>query len=132
MTYTIGELAKQASVNIQTIRFYERKGILHPLTRTDAGYRLYDENHLGDLKFVIHAKELGFSLKEIKELLILRSPSSKRCASARQKASEKLSEVRLKIRQLKQIEKALKTLIQECESNIDSEGCPIIKNIEGG
>lgn len=131
MTYTIGELAKQASVNIQTIRFYERKGILRPLARTDAGYRLYNENHLSDLRFVIHAKELGFSLKEIKELLILRSPSSERCASARQKASEKLSEVRSKIRQLKQIESVLKGLIKECEAQPNPDECPIITNMEG-
>lgn len=78
-TYTAGALAKIAGVNIQTLRFYDREDILKPAFRTDVGYRVYDAESMKRLKFIIQAKELGFSLKEIKDLLSLRVRSAKTC-----------------------------------------------------
>ncbi|MBI5097012.1 MAG: MerR family transcriptional regulator, partial [Nitrospirae bacterium] len=88
--FTIGKLARLAGVNIQTIRYYERAGLLHPISKTGAGYRLYGEGELKRLRFVRHAKELGFTLKEIKELMDLRVESPSACAEVLKKTQEKL------------------------------------------
>jgi len=130
MSYTIGKLAKEAGVNIQTIRFYERQGILDPVLRKDSGYRIYDTEGLRQLTFIIHAKELGFSLKEIKELLALRIDSAKHCGTVKGKITEKLSDVKYKISQLRKLEKTLKQLVQDCNNRVVSDGCPVISSIE--
>ena len=103
--FTAGQLAKTVGVNIQTVRFYDRKDILKPVARTEAGYRLYDQACLKRLTFILQAKELGFSLKEIKELLELRVRSSQACDRVRKKSTEKLIAIKEKIAQLKKLEK---------------------------
>jgi len=95
--YTVGQLAKAANVNIQTVRFYDRQGILKPASRTEAGYRIYDKEGVKRLNFIIQAKELGFSLKEIKEFLALRVRSVKSCDRVRKKTTEKLQDIQNKI-----------------------------------
>lgn len=130
MSYTIGKLAKESGVNIQTIRFYERQGILEPVLRKESGYRIYDMEGLRQLTFILHAKELGFSLKEIKELLELRIDSVKHCGTVKEKITEKLSGVKYKISQLRKLEKTLKQLVQDCDNRVVSEGCPVISSIE--
>ncbi|MBI3581410.1 MAG: heavy metal-responsive transcriptional regulator [Nitrospinae bacterium] len=129
-TFTIGRLAKAASVNIQTVRFYEREGILRPFSRKASGYRVYDEESLKRLVFVRRAKTLGFSLKEINNLLGLRARSVEQCDKVRAKADDKLQEVREKIKHLKFLEKTLKRLVSECESRSVPNCCPIIEKIE--
>lgn len=128
--YTIGQLAKRASVNIQTIRFYEKKGILKPVERRESGYRLYDDECFKQLGFILRSKELGFSLQEISELLDLRFPSSQNCDAVKNKVHQKLADVRSKITQLKQLESTLKSLAQDCESRSIPDKCPIIENIK--
>jgi len=127
--YTIGQLAKQASVNIQTIRFYERKGILMPIERLESGYRIYDDECFRQLKFILQAKEFGFSLQEIGELLDLSVPSSQNCDAVKEKIHVKLADVRNKIAQLKQLESTLKSLAQDCENRPEPDECPIIQSI---
>lgn len=129
-SFTIGELAKKASVNIQTIRFYERQGILKPVERLDSGYRKYDSESLKRLHFILQAKELGFSLREIQDLLGLRVKSVQACDRVRAKADQKLAEVRRKIVQLKNLEKTLKGLISDCELRQVSDCCPILERME--
>jgi MerR family mercuric resistance operon transcriptional regulator/MerR family gold-responsive transcriptional activator of gol and ges genes len=129
-TLTIGQLAKAASVNVQTVRFYERQGILKPLARKESGYRIYNEDSLKRLVFVRQAKALGFSLREINNLLGLRARSAEHCNKVRAKAADKLKEVRQKIKYLKLLEQTLKTLISKCESRIVSNSCPIIEKME--
>lgn len=129
-TYSIGQLAKEASVNTQTIRYYEREGILKPINRSDSGYREYDKDCLKKLRFIIQAKELGFSLKEINELLNLRISSVQKCNQVRRKAEKKYDEVKSKIKSLKFLEKTLKSLIDDCKSHTVSDCCPIIEKLE--
>lgn len=129
-TTTIGEFARAAKVNIQTVRFYERQGILKPAHRTGSGYRLYDQENLKRLNFILQAKELGFSLKEINDLLGLRVRSVQTCDRVRKKAQEKLAVIQDKMSKLKKIEKTLKELIEKCETRMVSDECPILEKME--
>lgn len=129
-TLTIGELAKRAGVNIQTVRFYERQGVLQPISRKESGYRLYNEDSLKRLTFIRHAKELGFSLKEINSLLSLRIRSVQSCDKVRSKAQGKLKEIQKKIVHLRQLEKTLQGLVSDCEKRIVSDCCPILEKME--
>lgn len=126
---TIGWLAKAAKVNIQTIRFYERRGILRPISRTVSGYRLYDKESLKRLNFILQAKELGFSLKEINNLLGLRVRSVQTCEGVRRKAEEKLADIQGKMVNLKKMEKTLKELIGNCKNRVVTDRCPILEKI---
>ncbi|MGE3760303.1 MAG: MerR family DNA-binding protein, partial [Pseudobdellovibrionaceae bacterium] len=112
------------------IRFYERRGILKPVRREDSGYRKYDADSLKRLHFIRQAKELGFSLKEIQDLLGLRIRSVETCNRVRIKATEKLEEVQKKISQLKGLEKTMKALISDCENRQVSDCCPILEKME--
>jgi len=127
---TIGIIAKKAAVNIQTIRYYERRGILKPASRRESGFRLYNKDAIQTILFIKHAQELGFKLDDIKELLGFRISTESRCKRVRKKANEKLEDVKGKIKMLKQIEFTLKKLVKDCENNVTSDSCPIIENIE--
>jgi len=129
-SYTVGQLAKTANVNIQTVRFYDRQGILKPASRTEAGYRIYDKEGVKRLNFIIQAKELGFSLKEIKEFLALRVQSVQACDRVRKKTTEKLQGIQNKIAHLKKLEKTLKDLIGDCENRVITDQCPILEKME--
>lgn len=128
--FTIGQLAKAAKINIQTIRFYERQGILKPLDRLDSGYRVYNEESLKRLTFILHAKELGFSLNEIQDLLKLRIRTVEGCDKVRVKAQKKLADIQIKILHLKKLESTLKGLVSDCENRKVSNCCPIIEKME--
>ena len=130
MTYLAGELAKQANVNVETLRYYERHGLLKPDYRKSSGYRVFTEESLKRLKFIRQAKDLGFSLKEIKELLGLKTRSVKSCDRVRLKAISKLKEVQEKIKNLIQLENTLNNLIDDCENRVISHCCPIIEKME--
>lgn len=127
---TIGKLARLAGVNIQTIRYYERWGILHPIARTESGYRLYEENELKRLMFIRHAKEMGFTLKEIGELMELEIFPLSACKKVMRKAEDKLKGVEEKIESLKSLKKALKELIKACKNRMPMEGCPILESLK--
>lgn len=129
-TLTIGQLAKAARVNPQTLRFYERKGILKPVSRLDSKYRVYDQESLKRLRFIKQAQEMGFSLDEIQSLLNLRVRSVQRCDQVRAKAELKLKDVRARIAQLRRLEQTLAELISDCEGRIVSDCCPIIDKME--
>ena len=126
----IGIVAKEAQVNIQTIRYYERRGLLKPQVKKDSGYRLYSQEAIQTLKFIKHAQELGFRLDEIKELIGLRAPSINQCEKVRAKASQKLEDVREKISMLQGMEATLQKLIKHCSQNKTTATCPIIDSIE--
>jgi len=129
-SYTVGQLAKTANVNIQTVRFYDRQGILKPASRTEAGYRIYDKEGVKRLNFIIQAKELGFSLKEIKGFLALRVQSVQACDRVRKKTTEKLKDIQNKIAHLKKLEKTFKGLIGDCENRVVTNQCPILEKME--
>jgi len=129
-SYMAGQLAKAANVNIQTVRFYDRQGILKPASRTEAGYRIYDKEGVKRLNFIIQAKELGFSLKEIKEFLALRVQSVQACDRVRKKTTEKLKDIQNKIAHLKKLEKTFRGLIGDCENRVVTNQCPILEKME--
>ena len=126
----IGEVAKKSNVNIQTLRYYEKRKILNPKHIKDSGYRLYGEDAIKTVLFIKNAQELGFKLEDIKELLNLRTSTSNRCQKVRVKATEKLVDVEEKIKMLRWIERTLKKLVRNCEANKTSNDCPIIDNME--
>ena len=126
----IGDVARAAGVNVQTIRYYERRKILAPAERKDSGYRLYTEDAVTTIRFVKHAQELGFKLDEIRDLLALRIPSTSRCKRVRERSIAKLSDVQGKIKMLKKIERTILKLIKDCEADVTSKECPIIRALE--
>jgi len=112
---TISRAAQKASVGVETIRFYERKGLIDQPSRPHGGgYRVYPEDTIECIRFIRNAQELGFSLSETKELLSLRADPNAECADVRAQAAIKLHEVDKKIAQLKSIRSALKSLIADC------------------
>lgn len=129
-TYTIGQLARAMTLNIQTIRYYERQGILKPMLRRESGYRIYSDDSLKCLSFIRQAKKLGFNLKEIRELLDLKIQSPGRCNKVRKKAEEKLNEIQVKMADLRLLEQSLKILIMDCKNRVVSDFCPILSKME--
>lgn len=129
-TMSIGTLSKQTGIGIETIRFYERVGLLKPVGRKDSGYRIFDENSLKTIVFIKHAKELGFSLNEIQELLCLKADKKSKCQSVQIKAEAQLQFVEEKIRHLERIKNVLSELIQQCrQRKVDSE-CPLLECLD--
>src|SRR5947208_9758509 len=104
---TIGQLAPQGGVGIETVRFYERQGLLEEPARKESGYRQYPEGVVGRLRFIKRAKELGFSLREIKELMALRFDPATTCADVKRRAEAKITDIEIKIRHLERMRKAL-------------------------
>lgn len=128
--FTIGTFAKLGNVNIETIRFYERKGILLKPVRKPAGYRLYYDDDLKRLKFILMAKTHGFTLNEIKELLDLRVDPESTCEDVRIKAREKIEIVKMKIKELTRIKNALIKLAASCHDSGPVGECPILMEFE--
>lgn len=122
----IGEVAKKAGVNVQTLHYYERVGILKPSSRLESGYRIYDNTAIRIIRFIKHAQELGFSLEEIQGLLSLRADKKSKCERVQEEASHHLIDVKLKIAKLEAISETLETLIESCKKRtVDSE-CPLL------
>lgn len=125
----IGTLARQAGVGIDTVRYYERNGLLAPAARLPSGYRRYAQAEVARLRFIRRAQALGFSLKEIRELLAL---SSRRdVARVRRSAQAKLADVEQRISELARIRAGLATLIAACPGHGQAEDCPILQALGG-
>ncbi len=127
---TRGQLAKKAEVNPETVRYYEKMGLLPKAQRTESGYRLFSEEDVKRIKFIKRAKELGFTLKEIKELLELRFETQGECQEVRKLAEEKLIDVEKKIQDLEKIKEILQDLVNQCPNEGSILQCPIITSIE--
>jgi MerR family mercuric resistance operon transcriptional regulator len=127
---TIGQVARSAGVGIETVRFYEREGLLQEPARKESGYRQYENDVVARLRFIRRAKELGFSLKEIKELLVLRVDPATSCAEVRKRAESKISDVEEKIEDLQRIKQALKKLTTACSGRGPIGECPILEALE--
>jgi DNA-binding transcriptional MerR regulator len=119
----IGELAEASGSTIDTIRFYENKGLLIPGERGDNGYRHYEEEAISVLKFIQLTKELGFSLTEIKDFLEIKIDKGETCSLALEKINSKEAEIDAKINDLKKIKKALKKISLRCAENVGREPC---------
>lgn len=126
---TIGQLAKTAGVNVQTVRYYERRNLLQPAGRTPSGYRVYDHEALRLLRFIKNAQALGFTLHEIEELLDLRVSSKSLCGDVQRRAEAKLKQVEAKVRDLKSLATTLRGLIHTCKAGQTTDRCPILKSV---
>jgi MerR family copper efflux transcriptional regulator len=124
--FTISQLAKQAGVNVETVRYYQRRGLLPQPPRRASGYRQYSQEDLAYLQFIRRAQTLGFSLKEIAELLALRVDPAMGCHDVRERATHKLADVAAKIRALARISEALERLIAACSGEGPISACPIL------
>ena len=130
-SFTVGALAAKAGINLETVRYYEKIGLMPKPKRKESRYRFYDENDFARLKFIIRAKELGFTLKEIKELLDLRIESKATCGDIKKIAGHKIEDIEQKIKDLQNIKKVLTKLIHQCvNEELSSEECPILEAIE--
>jgi len=129
-TMSIGTLSKQTGIGIETIRFYERLGLVVPIGRKSSGYRIFDDGSLKALGFIKHAKELGFSLNEIQELLSLKADKKSKCQNVQVKAATQLESVNEKIKNLERIKTTLTTLIQQCKQRKTNSECPILDALE--
>lgn len=126
----IGLVAQRVGVSVQTIRYYERRELLVPAERTTSGYRLYGDDDLHRLRFIQHAKALGFTLKEIGDLLALRIDRSARCGDVKRQAEAKLSEVERRIEHLEHLAGALRELVRDCHAGRLTGECPILRALE--
>jgi len=127
---TISELAKAADVHVETVRYYERRGLLPEPPRRSSGYRVYPETMVTRLRFIKNAQELGFSLAEIEKLLALRVDAVTSCAEVRRQAEVKLAEVEQKLQALQEIQAALSRLVVACDQGGPQGECPILEALE--
>ena len=127
---TIGALAAAAGVGRETVRFYERKGLLEAPPRSPAGYRHYSVTVVGRLRFIRRAQGLGFTLKEISDLLALRVDEVAACGTVEARAREKLSRVAEKLTELRRMKRALERLVEACLAREPTSDCPILEELE--
>jgi MerR family copper efflux transcriptional regulator len=127
----IGRLAAQASVSVDTVRYYERSQLLPPPTRTASGYRIYPAGLVERLRFIRRAKELGFSLDEIRELLALSDRRGKGVAAIRAIAARRLVDIEARLAELARLRDGLEQLVDACPGHGDPAECPIINAFKG-
>jgi Hg(II)-responsive transcriptional regulator len=132
---TIGQVARRAGVGVETVRFYERRGLLEEPARKESGYRQYTADVVSRLRFIRRAKELGFTLSEISELLALRLDPSATRADVRRRALAKIADIEAKIEDLSRMRDVLEKLTATCRGHGPAAGCPILDALdwpEGG
>ncbi len=126
---TIGKLAKRADVSIDSIRFYERRGLIAEPVRTESNYRIYQREVTSQLRFIKRAQQLGFSLSEVKELLAFRNDPHATKADVKQKTEEKIADIKGRIEDLTRMLTALEQLDASCDGCGPSTECPILKSL---
>ena len=129
-TVTIGQLAKYAGVHVETVRYYERRGLIPEPPRRWSGYRQYSRDDITRLRFIKRAQELGFSLQEISALLALRVDPATSCSDVKKRAEVKIADVETKIQTLERMKKALKKLVASCSGRGPTSACPILEALE--
>jgi MerR family mercuric resistance operon transcriptional regulator len=127
---TIGQVAKRAGVGVETLRFYEREGLIAEPARRPSGYRQYPPHAVRRIRFIRHAKELGFTLKEIQELLELRVRHEATCADVRRRARDKITNIEERIASLERVRGALQRLAQRCQGQGPTSACPILEELD--
>jgi DNA-binding transcriptional MerR regulator len=131
----IGQVAQETGLSIDTIRFYEKQGLLRRSPRSEGGFRLFGGGEIETLRFVRKAQELGFSLNEIRELLILRTDHVPACSHIKELLDRKLAAVEQKIQELQRLEQSLKLALRKCKRGLKTtdqghaECCPVIEEI---
>ena len=127
MTRTISKVAKELNINVETVRFYERRALIEQPSKPAVGYREYPVDTVNRIRFIKRAQELGFTLEEIANLLSL---NDRPCSQVQELAEHKLSAVKEKMADLRRLEQALKALLVQCHSNDDESHCPIIDSLQ--
>jgi MerR family mercuric resistance operon transcriptional regulator len=130
-SFTIGQLARRAGVGVETVRFYERRGLIAQPPRRASGYREYPPEAISRITFIRRAKELGYTLKEIAELLELRVRPRRSCDAVKRNAEAKISDIEAKIESLRRMRKALRGLVNSCEKREATSECPILSALGG-
>ena len=130
-SFRTAEVAERAGVNVETLRFYERKGILPEPPRRASGYRDYPPETVERVRFIKRAQELGFSLREVRELLELRQTGRGKAGRVRKVAEAKLEEIEHKIRDLEAMKRSLSDLLCACDGRATVAACPIIESLSG-
>jgi len=123
---SIGGLASAANVNVETLRYYERRGLLPEPPRTASGYRTYPPAAVTRVRFIKRAQALGFTLKEINELLGLRVDEETTCNQVRRQVEDKLAEINMKMRMLQEMQEALNTMAISCDQGGPHDECPVL------
>lgn len=126
---TRGELARTTGCHIETIRYYEKTGMLLDPPRTGAGYRVYSADHVARLRFILRARELGFSVEDIRGLLGLEDGAAPSCADVKERTERHLADVRARIDDLRRIEKVLSATAARCSGG-EVPDCPILASLE--
>ena len=132
MMLSIGVVAKAAGVGVQTLRYYERRGLLSRAERSSGGYRLFAPDDLRRVLFIRRAQALGFTLAEIGVLLALRVKDGRRCAGVKRAAEHTRERVRERIADLRRMDRALNGLIHACDEQRSTDTCPILSALEIG
>jgi MerR family mercuric resistance operon transcriptional regulator len=127
MTRTISKVANAAGINIETVRFYERKKLIAQPTKPTTGFRHYPDETLARIHFIKRAQELGFTLDEVSNLLSL---NDRPCSQVQELAEQKLSAVKEKLANLSRLEEVLQSLLAQCHNNDDENRCPIIHSLQ--
>jgi MerR family mercuric resistance operon transcriptional regulator len=127
---TIGEVAKAADIDVETVRFYEREGLIEQPPRRPSGYRQYAPDIVRRLRFIRRAKDLGFTLKEIGGLLDLRVDPARSCAEVRSLAKAKMADIEAKLLDLARIQAALAALVRACRGKGPTSNCPILDALD--
>lgn len=128
----IGEVARQAGVNVQTLRYYERRRLLEKPTRSGSGYREYPPVTVGLIRFIKRAQDLGFALNEVKSLIALRGAAGRNRREARALAEARIRDIDRKMTRLQAMRRALAGLVGECACREDGPMCPIIEALDDG
>jgi DNA-binding transcriptional MerR regulator len=134
----IGKASEQTGLSADAIRFYERQRLLESPVRTEGGFRLFNSEHIKRILFIRRAQQLGFSLLEIRELLVLQRDEGKACSHMRNLLRAKVATVREKIRELRILEEQLAKGLRRCERNLNAagkchrDGCPVLQEIHRG
>ncbi len=126
----IGQLAESVGVSVQTVRYYERRGLLLIPNRTESGYRSYDREALLRLRFILTAKELGFTLSEIHELIDLRVDPATTAGDVRARAQQKIHTMKAKIADLRRLLGGLERLVAECDAGGSPHACALMHSLE--
>ncbi len=126
---TIGQVAQRSGTGIETVRFYERVGLIQPL-RSPSGYRQYQPEAIQRLRFIKRSKELGFSLKEIRELLALKNDPATTCGDVKGQAEAKIADINQRIESLQRMKQALMGLSTACPGGGPTRDCPILAALE--
>ena len=125
-----GQLARRAGVNIETLRYYERRGLLEAPARLPSGYRAYDDAAVSLIRFIRRAQELGFTLAEVETLLELAAGGPEACDAARLLAANKVADLDRRIETLRRMRDSLTTLVATCQRPRPDRECPLIQSIE--